>query len=108
MTQELWVTPFDRLEGAKEASQAFLGMADFFEILVDAMKKSPMSGALPFEDNPFAEMDKMDGFPIRSRQFTDGKPTGESTLESLTRSEVPPATFQPPKGYARQDLPIGR
>ncbi len=102
--RELWVTDWDNVEGGDEAVVA---MAKFGEELLSAA-----SGSVPFKlpETPFVEIDKMNGFPVSTRSFDNGRLTNETTLRSSRRQAIDPAAFEPPSGYRKQTMgrPPGR
>jgi hypothetical protein len=54
-------------------------------------------------------MDRVDGFPVRIRQFEDGMLASESTLEAVDGKKVDAATFEVPAGYEQKEFgPPGR
>ena len=105
--RELWVTDWDNVEGGDEAVGAMVAMAKFGEELLSAV-----SGSVPFKlpESPFAEIDKMNGFPVSTKSFDNGRLSHETTLRSSRRQAIDPAAFEPPPGYKRQTMgrPPGR
>ena len=105
--RELWVTDWDNVEGGDEAVVAMVAMAKFGEELLSAA-----SGSVPFKlpETPFVEIDKMNGFPVSTRSFDNGRLTNETTLRSSRRQAIDPAAFEPPSGYRKQTMgrPPGR
>ncbi len=105
--RELWVTDWDNVEGGDEATVAMRAMAKFGEELLSAA-----SGSVPFKlpESPFAEIDQMDGFPVSTKSFDNGRLSNETTLRSSRRQTLDPAAFEPPSGYKRQTMggPPGR
>lgn len=103
--REIWVTPWDNVEGGDEAVEAFEAMAEFFAEMRDSM---PRFGSDENQnDNPFENMKEMNGFPVVSYEYaTDGSLESESSLSSSTRRSVDPEEFEPPSGYKlRQMMP---
>jgi hypothetical protein len=98
--REIWVTTWTNVDQGREAFGIFSELEDFFEGLMDAMKNSPFAGAL---QNPFDQVSKIDGFPVLTREFKDGKATRESLFKSVTTVELAPTAFEPPKDYAKRD-----
>ena len=80
-------------------------MAKFAEVLMSAMQKNvPMD----LSGNAFAEINQVDGFPVSTRSFDNGRLTDESTFKSARRQTLDPAAFEPPSGYKRQSMGPGR
>lgn len=102
-TRELWVTPWDRVEGGREAMDAMRGMAEFMSAMLESMPPMGQSG---IAENMFAEMEEIEGFPVLTRQLAeDGSLERESTLRSAERRTIDPSEFEPPAGYKRQAMP---
>ena len=105
-TQELWVTPWNNVDGVAEARPVFESMAEFFQGLMTAL--GPM-GATAADASAFSYMKELPGFPVVTQTFDDtGAPTSRSTLLGIRREAVPPAQFEPPAGYRQQALPGSR
>lgn len=105
--RELWITDWDKVEGGDEAAEAMRAMAKFSEELLSAV-----SSSVPFKlpESPFAEIDKMNGFPVSTKSFENGRLSEETTLRSSRRQAIDPAAFEPPSRYKRQTMgrPPGR
>ena len=97
--RELWVTDWSNVEGGGEAADAMKAMAKFGEELLSAT-----SGNVPFvlPESPFAEIEQMNGFPVSTKSFHNGRLSDEMRLRSSKRQSIDPAEFEPPAGYKRQ------
>jgi hypothetical protein len=85
-----------------EAMAAFQAMSVFAEDLMAVARDLPLAGLVK---TPLLELDEMDGFPVRSREYDDsGAIVRESTLKSITPREIDPSVFAIPEGYKIQDL----
>lgn len=106
MTQELWVTDWDNIEGADDLAEAFESMAGFFAEMKEAFggRGGPGMGD---EDNPFLALKTLDGFPVVTREFDDGELERESILRSANKVTLDPDEFEPPAGYKRQSMGPG-
>ena len=82
--RELCITAWANIEGGAEAAGAMKSMAKF------------------------AEINQVDGFPVSTRSFDNGRLTDESTFKSARRQMLDPAAFEPPSGYKRQSMGPGR
>lgn len=109
--RELWVTDWKNVEGGADVRDAFEGMAEFFQQLVDALPKSPgggMLGGAGAGDPAFEHMKEIGGFPVVTRELgDDGSLEGETALRSAARRTLDPSEFEPPAGYKRQEMPGG-
>jgi hypothetical protein len=98
--REMWVTDWDNIDGGEEARDAFKAMAAFWQEAFGDMAQ--MTG-----ENPIELFEKVDGFPVITREMTDGKVDSESILKSATEADVDPASFKPPAGYKPKKMGSG-
>lgn len=95
--RELWITTWSEIDGGREARDAFYGMNDFFQAMMDKI------GDIPGSTNPYDEMGFEDGFPVVTEEFgDDGNLESTSTLRSAKRQTLDPDAFEPPSGYKRE------
>ena len=107
VVRELWVTDWDNIDGGEEAIEAFQGMAEFFQEMLDAFASSAggMAGLGDLSGSIMAQMKAIDGFPVVTKEFgADGSLDGESSLRSAKRRSLDPAEFEPPSGYKRRSM----
>lgn len=103
--RELWVTPWQNIEGHQEIRPAFEGMASFSKVLTDALANSPMAAMADLENNSYSLLTEMNGFPVVVRELNNTtRPDTETTLRSTTRRSLNPADFEAPAGYTRQQM----
>ncbi|MEM7104788.1 MAG: hypothetical protein AAF502_16745 [Bacteroidota bacterium] len=105
--QELWVTDWDNITGGGEARDAFAGMVEFLEEMIDSFSKMGPGGNNPMGDfdSIYEELKEIDGFPVVTREFgEDGDLDSESVLRSARHRTLDPADFEPPSGYKRQSM----
>ncbi len=103
--RELWVTDWDHVEGGDEVVELFKEMAGFFQEMLDALPRFGASGGRSFDDNLFEFMDRMNGFPVVTREFSSqGELTDESVLRSVEARSLGPDEFEPPAGYKRRSM----
>ncbi|MDH3785218.1 MAG: hypothetical protein OEV00_07800 [Acidobacteriota bacterium] len=100
-TQELWVTNWSNVKGADEMVETFETMASFFNEFMEAL---PNMADGPADDNVFAHMNELNGFPVVTRAFEGGELQSETVLESVTERDMDPDAFEPPSGYKRQTM----
>lgn len=92
--------PFADIKGGEQVMTAIMGMIDFMQQLIDSMP--PAMGGM-IGDNPLDYMADIKGFPVYSLTYEAGKPTEESTLESVTEADIDGTIFAPPPNYRKQD-----
>lgn len=94
------VVPFDALPGNEDLRALFERLASLLRELHAALPQSRHDANAEYE--AFA---KMNGYPVLTRELSDGKPTGEETRLVAWRAEpVPAAKFEVPPAYARREL----
>jgi len=97
VTEELCVVPFSTLPGKEDLQAAFKRLAEVFEGLTSAM---------PNAQNDMKIRGSIDGFPIRTRSFANGKPDGtEQVLKTWVEEAIPAAMFSAPAGYKKEAMP---
>ena len=98
------VVAFGTLPGNEDLRALFARMAKLFEALQGAMPQLAEGG---FEDEA-AVVEKMNGFPVLSREYANGKPNGAETRVVAWRAEsVPASQFAIPAGYKQRELAAG-
>lgn len=101
IVSEMCSAPAGDLPDAQEAVDAFRAMAAFAQELMEAARQGPMARMI---ENPFQNMDTIDGFPVRVRNYRDGRLIHESILRSIEAQDLDPATFEIPEDYRIDDL----
>jgi hypothetical protein len=103
--RDVWTADWNKVDGGKEAMNAFVGMATFFQELWKSMPQMP-GGADPLGgENPFEQMNFKNGYPVETTGFaTDGSVKEESKLMKTRRQRIDPAAFEPPSGYKRTTM----
>jgi hypothetical protein len=101
LDDQLCVVPFSQLPGKENFQAVFANFAKVFE---EMAKSVPMlSGVM---SNEFTAQAKVNGFPVRSRAYENGKLGDEEQLVKIWREEaVPPAMFEIPAGYKPKKMP---
>lgn len=108
--REMWVTDWDNVDGGEEVAGMFREMSGFLQEMLGAFQSA--SGAMGgfvtrIADNMFEHMAEIDGFPVVTREFEDGRLDSEATLTSTARRDLDPAAFEPPPGYEKRQM-VGR
>jgi hypothetical protein len=94
---EMCVVPFSSLPGKEDMQKTMKQLAEAF---------AGMANAVPGAAEQVKVRNSVNGYPVRSRPYLNGKPQGiESVLKSWTETNIPAATFQVPAGYKKKDLP---
>ena len=98
------VTKWSNIDGGDEIYGAMTSMSDFFDNMMKAYSKGPFGSQIQFEKNVFNQLKKLNGFPIYTVNYENGKIEYESTLKSSKKTSVDSAVFNPPSGYKKQTI----
>ena len=98
------VANWNSIEGGEEMKTVMLRMADFVELMAKSFSKAGglAGGQMQFEKNVFNQLNQLNGFPIETIEYTDGKEDSISTLESSEKTTVDASSMAPPAGYTKQ------
>jgi len=100
-TQQICAAALDDVDGADEVIEAFRNMAAYISKMTESMPMQP-AGQL----NPGELMDQIDGFPVHTVDYENGKIVREASLDSVLEQDLDEALFSAPAGYRQQD-PFG-
>lgn len=62
------------------------------------------AGSMPGAEQPFELLDRVDGFPLRTRRTEAGKVVSETFFEDIVKTDVPADTFEIPAGYTKKEM----
>jgi hypothetical protein len=81
-----------------------LRMADFMDQMAKSFSKSGsfVGEQAQFERNVFNQLRQLNGFPIETIEYDEGKVEAESTFKSSEKANVDASDMEPPAGYAQQ------
>ncbi|HSG32610.1 MAG TPA: DUF4412 domain-containing protein [Thermodesulfobacteriota bacterium] len=99
--RELCITNWSNIEGGTEIKNSILSMTNFMDELSKTMSESSgfMANTADFEKNVFNEINKLNGFPVQTIDYTSGEVTGISTFKSSKKTNLEASVFNPPAGY---------
>ncbi len=100
-TQQICAAALDDVDGADEVIEAFRSMAAYMNKMAESLPMRPAR-----QTNPAELMDQIDGFPIHTVDFENGKIVREASMDSVVEQDLDEALFSAPEGYRRQD-PFG-
>lgn len=96
--QEICSVDYDEVDGSGYLRSSFLRMADLLNRLYDAV---------PFDGqgvrNPMEMLNELNGFPVRTVEFENGKAVRETILESSKEKAIDADIFLLPANYSRID-----
>ena len=101
-TQQVCAAKLDDVAGADEAMDAFIGMAAYMRKMAESMPMFADEGM-----NPGELMDQIDGFPVHTIDYENGKVLRETSLDSVSEQDLDEEIFAAPAGYRREN-PLGR
>jgi hypothetical protein len=103
LDDQLCVVPYSSLPG-KENFQAVC--ANFAKVFEEMAKSVPMLAGMM--TNEFGAQTKVNGFPVRTRGYEDGKLGNSEHSVSVWREEAIPASmFEVPASYKQKQMPMG-
>jgi hypothetical protein len=96
---ELCVAKTSAIKHGDEIMPAFRSMTDFMSKLFDSM---PMMRDVA--DSSLAVYDKIDGVPVRMRDYSNGKLQSETIFKGASVQSMSKDFFGPPAGYKRTEM----
>jgi hypothetical protein len=100
--QELCAAPASALPGGDDVMKTFHDISTMLTTLTSSL------GRNRGDNMPWHDMDKINGVPILTRDFDDGKASSEMRLTLVRKESVPGASFEVPAGYQEKKLELGR
>ncbi len=99
--REVWVASTTTVPGGESALVLLQGMSDFYSTLMDSVDRTVpgLGGGFRVDQNPFEDLDRMEGFPVLTRNFAEGRVKTEIVLHSAEEQSLSSAEFEPPEGY---------
>lgn len=101
LEQELCLAPPSSLTGGQEMFDVARKMSALMEDMLSSLQSPTLRQTLGAQVEPYA---KLDGFPVFSRIYEDGKPSLETTLQSMRAASIAASQFDIPAGYKRKDM----
>jgi hypothetical protein len=103
LDEQICVVSFAQLPGKEDFQAVFRRFAAIFE---DIAKSVPdLAGMMNSE---YETLNKINGFPVRSRDYEEGKLGDSEHLVKVWREEpIPASMFEVPAGYRQEQMPVG-
>lgn len=101
LEQELCLAPPATLTGGQEMFEVAKKMSALMEEMLASLQSPLLRKSLGEQVEPYA---KLDGFPVFSRIYQDGKPTMETTLKSMRAENIAATQFDVPADYKRKEM----
>jgi hypothetical protein len=89
------------LPGGTEMLKTMREMGEMLKGLTEGLGQMAQSAAT----NTWADLAKINGIPILTREFENGKATSETRVSVIRSESVPASTFEVPKGYKERKMP---
>jgi hypothetical protein len=103
LDDQICVVPYSALPGKENFQVMFANFAKVFE---EMAKSVPMLAGMM--TNEFSAQSKVNGFPVRTRGYENGKLGDDEQLMKVWREEAIPASmFEIPSGYKQKQMPMG-
>lgn len=100
LDEQVCVVPYNALPGKENFQEVFATFAKVFEEMAKSVPQ--LAGAMTKE---FDAQVKVNGFPVRTRQYDNGKLTGdEQVMQEWREENFPASTFDVPAGYRRKSI----
>ena len=96
---EHWVTDWKQVPGSQEAQVVFKDMAAFSKEVSQSAFKGNGGPAAFFES-----IGKIEGYPVLTRIFSEGKIVSETRLTGVEEKQVSAEEFDPPTEYVKKDF----
>jgi predicted secreted protein len=103
LDDQICVVPYSALPGKENFQAMFASFAKVFE---EMAKSVPMLAGMM--NNELGAQANVNGFPVRSRGYENGKLGESEQLMKVWREEAIPASmFEIPAGYKQKQMPMG-
>jgi len=103
LDDQLCVVPYSSLPGKENFQVMFANFAKVFE---EMAKSVPMLAGMM--TNEFSAQAKVNGFPVRTRGYDEGKlGDSEHSMRVWREEAIPASMFTVPAGYKQKQMPMG-
>jgi hypothetical protein len=102
------VANWNSIQGGEEMMTVMLQMADFMDQMAKSFSKAGnfVGDQVQFERSVFNQLRQLNGFPVQTIEYDDGKVEAESTFKSSEKGNIDAADLEPPAGYTQQKTPL--
>jgi hypothetical protein len=95
------VVPFNQVQGGEEMLAVLKKMSTMMEDIIRSTNATWLTDAM---DAGWEGIRSIDGYPVLTRSFDEGKPETETVYVSSQKTTIAAANFEPPAGYKQQQL----
>lgn len=102
--QEICAASPDQIEGGDEAMKSFAALGEFAASLMQSLQNNPlMKMVQPQLTGPLQQMSKINGVPVHTILFDQGKAVQEETMKTAVKKDLDASAFVPPPDYKTKD-----
>jgi hypothetical protein len=100
------VASWSSIGGGDEMQKVMLEMSEFMDQMAKSFSKSKgmMGQQIQFDNNVFAQLRKLNGFPVQTIDYENGTVESESQLVSSKKTTLNASDLEPPAGYTKRDM----
>jgi len=103
--RDMCITGWDDFPEGQKVAGAMQELGNFFESMRAAFAKSGGLDLMDTQQEMIAYMKKLNGYPVRSREYSaTGELQKETVLTGARNEEVSAEMFEPPPTYQRKEL----
>ena len=99
---EMCVTDMSNIPDGKAVKKLMNELGEFYKEIFPSMPMGPERKSTPFES-----FNKVDGFPIKTTRYENGKPIEVTTVTSLKKAKFKPEDFNPFPDYPAMGMMDG-
>ena len=104
--RDVCITEWDDFPEGKAIANALGTLGEFFDDMREAFSAAGGMAAMDRQEDMFAHMKELGGYPIRSRDYdAEGNVTIDSELVSAGPVDVQDAAFEAPEGFTEHVIP---
>ena len=100
--EELCAAPGGSVPGGDEVIKTFRDIGTMLQSFTQSL------GSGRTDNQPWHDMETINGVPILTREFSNGKATSEMRLSAVRKESVPASSFEVPAGYTQKKMNFGK
>jgi len=100
--EELCAAPAGSVTGGDEMMQTLREVGEMLKGFTQSF------GAGSKMDNDWRDIETINGVPILTRGFSEGKPTSETRLSAVRKESAAATLFEVPAGYTQRKMNFGK
>lgn len=105
--REVWVAEWSKVPESQDVLRSLQGVDELFRSMkaaFDSVASGVLGGARPFDvgESPFQDLQAMDGFPVRTRNYENGTLVSETEVVAIRQQTFEAETFEAPADYEKK------